>query len=79
MNVKQLRILLQFTIHISCIVLYLIPILAPNEHAGPTLDEAHVMDEAVQKDIHDPNASWEQIFSNDYWGRPMNSPSSHKS
>lgn len=73
------RLLIQGIVHLACIVLYLLPILTPNEFAGPTLDEAHVMDGAVQKDIHDPNATWEQIFSNDYWGRPMNSPSSHKS
>jgi hypothetical protein len=57
----------------------LIPILTPNEFAGPTLDESHVMAGDVQKDIHDPNATFAQIFSNDYWGRPMNSQSSHKS
>uniref|UniRef100_A0A7R9ZTG2 Uncharacterized protein n=1 Tax=Pseudo-nitzschia arenysensis TaxID=697910 RepID=A0A7R9ZTG2_9STRA len=73
------RLLIQGVFHLACIVLYLVPILAPNEFAGPTLDEAHVMAGDVQKDIHDPDATWEQIFSNDYWGRPMNSPSSHKS
>jgi hypothetical protein len=73
------RLLLQGTFHLACITVYLIPILTPNEFAGPTLDEAHVMAGDVQKEIHDPNATWEQIFSNDYWGRPMNSPSSHKS
>ena len=76
---RILRLLLQGTIHFFCIGLYLIPILTPNEFAGPTLDEAHVMSGDIQKDIHDPDASWKQIFSNDYWGRPMNSPSSHKS
>lgn len=73
------RLLIQGVFHLACIALYLIPILTPNKFAGPTLDEAHVMAGDVQKDIHDPNATWEQIFSNDYWGRPMNSPSSHKS
>ena len=73
------RLLIQGVVHLACIALYLIPILTPNEFAGPTLDEAHVMAGDVQKDIHDPNATWEQIFSNDYWGRPMNSSSSHKS
>mmetsp|Transcript_8971 Transcript_8971/g.19383 ORF Transcript_8971/g.19383 Transcript_8971/m.19383 type:complete len:704 (+) Transcript_8971:211-2322(+) len=72
-------ILLRGMIHLGCIALYLIPILTENKFAGPTLDEAHVMSGDVQKDIHDPNATFEQIFSNDYWGRPMNSPSSHKS
>ena len=76
---RVLRLVLQGTIHLICIGLYLIPILTPNEFAGPTLDEAHVMSGDVQLDIHDPDASWKQIFSNDYWGRPMNSPSSHKS
>mmetsp|Transcript_59055 Transcript_59055/g.66858 ORF Transcript_59055/g.66858 Transcript_59055/m.66858 type:complete len:393 (-) Transcript_59055:5-1183(-) len=76
---RILKLLIQGLIHIGCIVLYLIPILTPNEFAGPTLDEAHVMSGEVQKDIHDPNSSFEQIFSNDYWGRPMDSPSSHRS
>ena len=41
------------------------------------LDESHIMSE----NNHDINgdASLETIFTNDYWGRPMNSPSSHKS
>mmetsp|Transcript_26819 Transcript_26819/g.63038 ORF Transcript_26819/g.63038 Transcript_26819/m.63038 type:complete len:746 (-) Transcript_26819:29-2266(-) len=73
------RLLVQGTLHLACIVLYLIPILTSNEFAGPTLDEAHIMAGDIHKDIHDPNATWRQIFSNDYWGRPMNSASSHKS
>ncbi|KAG7336606.1 DUF1736 domain containing protein [Nitzschia inconspicua] len=70
--------LCQVTVHIVCIVMYLIPILQPNEYGGPTLDEIHIMS-PDQKDIHDPSTSMKTIFSNDYWGRPMNAPNSHKS
>ena len=75
------RILLQGVVHLGCLVLYLVPIVTAlsNEYAGPTLDEAHVMSVEVQQDIHNPDVSWTSIFSNDYWGRPMHSSSSHKS
>jgi hypothetical protein len=70
--------LLQIVVHVFCIAIYLIPVLQPNEFAGPTLDEIHIMS-PEQKDIHDPNTPFRTIFSNDYWGRPMNAENSHKS
>lgn len=70
--------LLQAAVHIFCIVMYVIPVLQPNEFGGPTLDEIHIMSRD-HKDIHDPSTSWMTIFSNDYWGRPMNAENSHKS
>lgn len=70
--------LLRVVVHIVCIAMYLIPVLQPNEFGGPTLDEIHIMS-PEQKDIHDPRTSLRTIFSDDYWGRPMNAENSHKS
>ena len=66
--------------HVVILALYLIPIFW-NDEKTPTavLDEIHLTDRGQQKDIYDPQATWTQIFTNDYWGRPMNSHSSHKS
>ena len=66
--------------HVVILALYLIPIFW-NDEKTPTavLDEIHLTDGGQQKDIYDPQATWTQIFTNDYWGRPMNSHSSHKS
>ena len=77
-----------FIFHVVCLSVYLIPIL---KHTFITtdqkykndinrvavLDESHIMSE----NNHDINgdATLKTIFTNDYWGRPMNSPSSHKS
>lgn len=71
------RVLIQFLVHMFCVVLYLIPVFAPNEHGGPTLDEMHIM----SPDNHDiqGTSSLLQVFQNDYWGRPMQSESSHRS
>lgn len=68
---------IRLLVHAFCIALYLIPILKENEYAGPTLDEGHIM----SNDNHDIHgvSSLRTIFSNDYWGRPMQSESSHKS
>ena len=71
-------LLIQASVHALGLALYLIPILQPNPFGGPTLDELHIMS-ADNQDIHGDDASLTQIFSNDYWGRPMQSESSHKS
>jgi len=42
------------------------------------LDEPHITS-PDNRDVNGPDTSWETIFTNDYWGRPMNSASSHKS
>lgn len=73
--------------HCVCLSVYLTPIL---KHTFTTqqdhkyelnrvavLDESHIMSEA-NRDING-DSTLETIFTNDYWGRPMNSPSSHKS
>lgn len=64
-------------VHAFCLALYLIPIFSPNPYGGPTLDELHIMS-SDNKDIQG-NSSLEEIFRNDYWGRPMRSESSHRS
>jgi hypothetical protein len=82
------RTLLMGLFHLICLSVYMIPILhhtftKQQEHKHEinrvaVLDESHIMSESNQ-DINGDNVSLETIFTNDYWGRPMNSPSSHKS
>jgi hypothetical protein len=74
---RWIQFSLQTVTHIFCLALYLIPIFQPNPYGGPTLDELHIMSNDNQ-DIQG-ESSLQQIFSNDYWGRPMQSESSHKS
>ena len=75
--------LLLFITHILCLFIYLYPLHAhpygktePGV-GGAVLDELHI----VSKDNKDVfgSSTIEEVFTNDYWGRPMNSPSSHKS
>ncbi|GAX29478.1 hypothetical protein FisN_16Hh079 [Fistulifera solaris] len=59
---------------------YIVPVFVTsrhNLHRDPVLDELHIM----SPDNQDVNgeSTWTTIFSNDYWGRPMQSSSSHKS
>ena len=82
--------MLHVAVHLFCIGIYLYPVLHAayhNAYSGPTLDEMHIMS-VDNKDIQGGESDDEdksfgdilyQIFSNDYWGRPMQSPSSHKS
>jgi heme/copper-type cytochrome/quinol oxidase subunit 2 len=74
---RWIQFSMQTVVHIFCLALYLIPIFQPNPYGGPTLDELHIMSNDNQ-DIQG-ESSLQQIFSNDYWGRPMQSESSHKS
>ena len=73
--------------HLVCIAVYLIPILihTPRERhidrrmgrSTAVLDEMYV----VSEQNHDINghSDFATLFTNDYWGRPMSSESSHKS
>lgn len=70
-------IAIQSLVHLLCFLLYLIPILTPNPYGGPTLDEMHIMN-PDNKDISG-ESTIEDVFKNDYWGRPMQSESSHRS
>lgn len=69
--------LLQLLVHALCLALYMIPIFTPNPHGGPTLDELHIMS-LDNKDVQGIS-SLGDVFKNDYWGRPMQSDSSHRS
>jgi hypothetical protein len=74
--------------HLVCLSVYMIPILhhtftEQQQHKHEVnrvavLDESHIMSES-NKDINGADVPLETIFTNDYWGRPMSSPSSHKS
>uniref|UniRef100_A0A8J9X2F0 Transmembrane protein n=1 Tax=Phaeodactylum tricornutum TaxID=2850 RepID=A0A8J9X2F0_PHATR len=79
--------------HVFCIALYLVPILTtsnanthtntkyginPPHTLAPVLDEIHIVS-PDNADVNDPNATLRNIFTNDYWGRPMQAPNSHKS
>lgn len=68
---------IQALVHAFCLALYLMPIFKSNINGGPTLDELHIMSKDNQ-DIHG-ESTLRSILSNDYWGRPMVSESSHKS
>ncbi|CAB9497774.1 and TPR repeat-containing protein 3 [Seminavis robusta] len=74
--------------HVVCLLPYMVPVV---QHAFgeqqkhiyevnrvAVLDESHIMS-SDNKDINGPDVPLETIFTNDYWGRPMSSPSSHKS
>jgi hypothetical protein len=77
----QLRPWMKYTIlaviHIACLAVYLIPILTHSYEGGPVLDESHIVSSA-NADVAG-TSSLQDVFVNDYWGRHMNSESSHKS
>ncbi|GAX26251.1 hypothetical protein FisN_16Lh079 [Fistulifera solaris] len=67
-------------LHLLCWAMYIFPVFVTsrhNLHRDPVLDELHIL----SPDNQDVNgdSTWTEIFSNDYWGRPMHSSSSHKS
>lgn len=64
-------------IHIFCLAIYFIPILTHNHEILPVLDEMHIQSSENQ-DVAG-TSTLEEVFTNDYWGRNMNSASSHKS
>jgi hypothetical protein len=73
-------------IHIWVIAIYAIPVFVPseyNERGNAVLDELHIISDS-NEDINgrQHDKLWDilhRIITNDYWGRPMNSASSHKS
>ena len=77
---RRLQNLLLFFIHAVSIALYLIPLTsAPHRvsDADAVLDEAYILSRE-NGDVRG-SSNLTDVFKNDYWGRPMNSPSSHKS
>ncbi len=85
---SYMAILSILLIYVLSILLYLQPITRDARlihNPTPILDEMHLVPEK-NSDINIYNSSsssWlsllSEVFTNDYWGRPMNSPSSHKS
>lgn len=68
-----------FLWHMLCVAIYLLPILSPNEYQPgggellPVLDELHITQES-NRDVNGETTLF-TIFTNDYWGRPMQSAS----
>lgn len=72
--------ILWLLLHALCLTIYIVPVFVTSRNHNrrdPVLDELHI----VSQDNQDVNgeSTLRQIFTNDYWGRPMHSPSSHKS
>jgi hypothetical protein len=64
-----------FLLHMLCLAIYLIPILSTTEYnkGDPVLDELHITQEK-NLDVNG-ETTLRNIFTNDYWGRPMQSAS----
>lgn len=62
--------------HFLTLFIYILPIFITTNEQKPTLDEIHIMESS---DINGDDTSLIDIWNNDYWGRPLSSPSSHKS
>jgi hypothetical protein len=77
---KAVEYAYNFLLHLCILGVYLLPMLQESSQnkGNPVLDELHMVSKE-QRDVYDVQATWTQIFTNDYWGRPMNNPSSHKS
>ena len=76
---RRLQNLLLFFIHAVSIALYLIPLTsAPHRvsDADAVLDEAYILSRE-NGDVRG-SSNLTDVFKNDYWGRPMNSTSSHR-
>jgi hypothetical protein len=76
------RDVLCFLLHLLCLLaslVYLLPVLSPFKlnRRDPVFDELHILS-PENKDING-ESTLRTIFTKDYWGRPMNAPSSHKS
>jgi hypothetical protein len=69
-------IVIHLLVHLFCLFVYLFP-LWTTRTLHPVLDESHIVSRE-NKDVSG-EAPWYHALQNDYWGRPMNSPSSHKS
>jgi hypothetical protein len=65
-------------LHVVAIAVYAVPLFcATNRKEEAVLDEQHIVN-AENKDVNGPT-TWTNIFSDDYWGRPLTYHSSHKS
>lgn len=73
----NLKRLILVSVHLACLAVYLIPILTHKYPGTPVLDEFHIASDD-NKDVLG-TSSLKDVFMNDYWGRGMNTDSSHKS
>ena len=74
---KRKQSILFVGVHMFCLLVYLVPLFTHSYPYSPVLDEAHIVS-SDNKDVSG-EAVWYEALYNDYWGRPMTSPSSHKS
>jgi protein O-mannosyl-transferase len=73
----SVRSIILLATHVLCCVVYIIPITTHPFPGGAVLDETHIVSPDNQDVVG--TAPLQNVFVNDYWGRPMNSESSHKS
>ena len=92
-TITTLNALVSLTLYAASIILYLQPITNIHQYEQthnhslihsptPVLDEIYLLPDGDNNDVKiDPHqrTPLQQVFQNDYWGRNMNSPSSHKS
>lgn len=80
---NRTRVSLSLLIYAFSIALYLQPITNDFrlvDNPTPILDEIHLMpDTNLDVRVGEEVTPISVVFTNDYWGRPMDSPSSHKS
>ena len=83
-----INMIVSWSLYAASIVLYMQPITGGEfpsalvQQPTPVLDEMYIQLDGNNNDVKiDPESRTPlvQVFQNDYWGRPMNSPSSHKS
>jgi len=79
-RIRAASVALPMLTHALSIALYLRPLTSSPHllsNPPPVLDEAHIVSDG-NADVGG-TSSLSDVFRNDYWGRPMSSPSSHKS
>lgn len=70
-------ILIPILTHAIAITAYLVPLMAHYPHYEAVLDEMHIFAN-TNKDVTGESLLID-VFTNDYWGRPMSKNDSHKS
>jgi hypothetical protein len=74
---QYLNAIVPIITHLVAIGVYFIPLRAGHPIYERTLDEMHILG-YDQKDVRG-ESTLRDVFLNDYWGRPMTKPDSHKS
>lgn len=73
----SVRSTIMLATHLLCCIAYVLPIATHPYPGGPVLDETHIVS-PENRDVAG-TTPLRNVFVNDYWGRPMDSPNSHKS